>query len=84
MNNRSGYYKNNSIGAEPYKSFVPSPLPPKPDIEIGAKMSDFLAKATSNLVCWKIFLKKFQIINYSLPLMSVKKHCFHLKLFVRH
>ena len=34
---------------EHYKSFVPSPLPPRPDIEIDADMIDLLTKATNNL-----------------------------------
>ena len=34
MINRAGYYKSNLSGEMEYKSFVPSPLPPIPPIEI--------------------------------------------------
>ena len=31
--NRAGYYRTNLTGEAAYQSFVPSPLPPEPDIE---------------------------------------------------
>ena len=49
MSGRSGYYTISFNGMEHYKSFVPSPLPPRPDIEIDADMIDLLTKATNNL-----------------------------------
>ena len=43
LENRAGYYKNNLTGEMRYKSFVPTPLPVK--IEIDDKMAFLLAKA---------------------------------------
>lgn len=49
MKNRSGHYRANFRGAEPYLSFVPSPLPPKPNIELNTEIIDILTKATNSL-----------------------------------
>lgn len=50
MSNRAGYYRTSFRGTESYLSFVPSLLPPKPNIEIDAEMIDLLSKATTGLV----------------------------------
>lgn len=49
MYNRSGYLKTNMSGELSYQSFVPSPLPPTPPIEVNEEMVDFLIKANSQL-----------------------------------
>lgn len=49
MNNRSGYLKTNMSGELSYQSFVPSPLPPTPPIEVNEEMVDLLIKANSQL-----------------------------------
>lgn len=49
MNNRSGYLKTNMSGELSYQSFVPSPLPPTPPIEVNEEMIELLIKANSQL-----------------------------------
>jgi Fic family protein len=49
MDNRAGYYKSNLSGEMEYKSFVPTPLPPTPPIELTADMVGLLIKANSSL-----------------------------------
>ncbi len=47
---RSGEYVNNLSGDAAYRSFRPSPLPPKPELEIGSEMIKRLVEANRNLV----------------------------------
>lgn len=49
MNNRAGHYKSNLSGEMAYKSFVPSPLPPAPPIELTEDIVSLLVKANSQL-----------------------------------
>lgn len=49
MNNRAGYYKSNLSGEMAYLSFVPSPLPPNPPIEMSEDIVNLLIKANSQL-----------------------------------
>lgn len=49
MNNRAGYWKTNLSGEMAYQSFVPSPLPPTPPIEISEDILEQLIKANSQL-----------------------------------
>lgn len=49
MNNRAGHYKSNLSGEMAYKSFVPSPLPPAPPIELTEDIIALLVKANSQL-----------------------------------
>ena len=49
MNNRSGYLKTNMSGELSYQSFVPSPLPPTPPIEVNEEMVELLIKANSQV-----------------------------------
>ena len=49
MNGRAGFYKNNLSGEMAYKSFVPSKLPPNPEIEIDAEIISLLTKANANI-----------------------------------
>ena len=49
MNERAGYYKTNLSGDMAYKSFVPSKLPPKPELNIDDEMISLLAKASGSI-----------------------------------
>ncbi len=49
MNNRAGHLKTNLSGEMAYQSFVPSPLPPKPPIELTEEMLGLLIKANSRI-----------------------------------
>lgn len=49
MDNRAGYYKSNLSGEMAYKSFVPSPLPPSPGVELADDIINLLIKAHSQL-----------------------------------
>lgn len=49
MNDRAGYWKTNLSGEMAYQSFVPSPLPPMPPIEISEDILEQLIKANSQL-----------------------------------
>lgn len=49
MNTRAGHYKSNLSGEMAYKSFVPSPLPPAPPIELSEDIVSLLVKANSQL-----------------------------------
>ena len=49
MNDRAGYWKTNLSGEMAYQSFVPSPLPPPPPIEISEDILEQLIKANSQL-----------------------------------
>lgn len=49
MNDRAGYWKTNLSGEMAYQSFVPSPLPPTPPIEISEDILEQLINANSQL-----------------------------------
>lgn len=49
MDNRAGHLITNLSGEIAYKSFVPTPLPPKPSIELTEDMINLLIKANSQL-----------------------------------
>ena len=49
MNNRAGHYKSNLSGEMSYKSFLPTPLPPNPPIELTEDIIALLIKANSQL-----------------------------------
>lgn len=49
MFNRAGGLKRNMSGEAAYDSFVPSPLPPSPSIEMDAEMIDLLVRANKQL-----------------------------------
>jgi Fic family protein len=49
MKERAGIFKNNLSGEAAYKSFTPTPLPPKPAIEITDALVDVLVKANKQL-----------------------------------
>ncbi|HHT25297.1 MAG TPA: Fic family protein [Clostridiaceae bacterium] len=45
MNNRAGSYRTNLSGEAEYKSFIPNPLPPKPEVEMNNDIVSLLVKA---------------------------------------
>lgn len=45
--NRAGEYRENLSGELMYKSFIPNPLPPKPELDFDEVLSNLLAKAKS-------------------------------------
>lgn len=49
MKNRAGEYKTNLTGELQYKSFMPSPLPPDPPIELDEEITNLLAKANHSI-----------------------------------
>ncbi len=49
MKSRAGYFKSNLSGRMAYKSFVPSPLPPVPPIELSGDIVGLLIKANAQL-----------------------------------
>jgi Fic family protein len=49
LDNRAGHLITNLSGEMAYKSFVPTPLPPKPSIELTEDMINLLIKANSQL-----------------------------------
>ena len=49
MTNRAGTYKKNLTGDAEYKSFVPTPLPPDPPVELDNDMVALLVKANSSI-----------------------------------
>ena len=49
MNERAGHYRTNLSGDMAYKSFVPNPLPPNPELKIDDEMISLLTKANGSL-----------------------------------
>ena len=49
MNERVGHYRTNLSGDMTYKSFVPNPLPPNPELKIDDEMISLLTKANGSL-----------------------------------
>lgn len=49
MNNRAGSYRTNLSGEAEYKSFMPNPLPPKPELEMNNDMVSLLVKANRTI-----------------------------------
>lgn len=49
MENRAGHYRTNLSGEAAYRSFVPSPLPPRPEIEMDDELIDLLLAARTQL-----------------------------------
>ena len=49
MKNRAGSFRINFSGDLEYKSFLPRPLPPIPDIEIDWEMTELLSKVNRNI-----------------------------------
>ena len=49
MHERAGYYRTNLSGDMAYKSFVPSQLPPNPELKIDDEMISLLTKANGSI-----------------------------------
>lgn len=49
MENRSGQYKTNLHGESAYESFLPNPLPPKPELKIDESILTLLIKANRSI-----------------------------------
>ena len=49
IKNRAGFYRNNLSGDAAYKSFVPSPLPPVPTVELTADIINLAIKANAQV-----------------------------------
>lgn len=49
MTDRAGFYRTNYLNGETYESFVPSKLPPNPNIEIDKEITALLIKANSGI-----------------------------------
>lgn len=49
MNNRAGSYRTNLSGEAEYKSFIPNPLPPKPELEVNNDIVSLLVKANRTI-----------------------------------
>lgn len=49
MKTRAGSYRENFSGDSAYKSFLPKPLPPYPDLNLDLEMMDLLSKANRSI-----------------------------------
>ena len=57
MKNRAGGYRKNLSGEMMYQSFIPSPLPPKPAIEIDSEMLSLAVEAGRRLAALDVISK---------------------------
>jgi Fic family protein len=63
MAERSGRWKANVLEKTAYKSFLPSPLPPHPTIEMDNEMLEWLLKAHKQLSLWDGMATRIPNIN---------------------
>ena len=63
IKNRAGYYKTNLTGEAAYQSFVPSPLPPEPAIELDRYMTALLIKANAQIAALNEIAKHIPNMN---------------------
>lgn len=49
MNNRAGIYRSNLSGELSYKSFIPNPLPPTPELEMDSELLELLIETSRKL-----------------------------------
>ena len=61
--NRAGYYRTNLTGEAAYQSFVPSPLPPQPTIELDQDMISLLIKANTQIATLNEIAKHIPNMN---------------------
>ena len=61
--NRAGYYRTNLTGEAAYQSFVPSPLPPEPDIELDQDMIGLLINANTQIATLNEIAKHIPNMN---------------------
>lgn len=72
MDNRAGHLITNLSGEMAYKSFVPTPLPPKPSIELTEDMINLLIKANSQLAVLESIATRIPNVELFVP-MYVRK-----------
>ena len=72
MDNRAGHLITNLSGEMAYKSFVPTPLPPKPSIELTEDMINLLIKASSQLAVLESIATRIPNVELFVP-MYVRK-----------
>ena len=72
MGNRAGHLITNLSGEMAYKSFVPTPLPPKPSIELTENMINLLIKANSQLAVLESIATRIPNVELFVP-MYVRK-----------
>lgn len=72
MKDRAGFYRKNLTGDLAYNSFVPSSLPPNPDIEIDDEMISLLTKANVNIATLETISNKIPN-NFLFIAMYVRK-----------
>lgn len=72
MKDRAGFYRKNLTGDLAYNSFVPSTLPPNPDIEIDDEMISLLTKANVNIATLETISNKIPN-NFLFIAMYVRK-----------
>ena len=63
MNNRAGHWKTNLSGEMAYQSFVPSPLPPTPPLEMTEDILELLIKANSQLAILESVATRIPNVN---------------------
>ena len=61
--NRAGYYRTNLTGEAAYQSFVPSSLPPEPEIEPDQDMIRLLIKANTQIATLNEIAKHIPNMN---------------------
>ena len=72
MKNRAGGYKKNLSKEAMYQSFIPSPLPPKPPIEIDSEMFSLAVKAAGRLAALDAISKNIPNIEVN-PIIDIRK-----------
>lgn len=72
MKERAGFYRQNLTGELAYNSFVPSKLPPNPNIEIDEEMISLLTKANANIATLEAISNKIPN-NFLFIAMYVRK-----------
>lgn len=72
MKERAGFYRKNLTGELSYNSFVPSKLPPNPNIEIDEEMISLLTKANANIATLEAISNKIPN-NFLFIAMYVRK-----------
>ena len=75
MDNRAGHLVTNLSGEMAYKSFVPTPLPPKPSIELTEDMINLLIKANSQLAVLESIATRIPNVELYRCMFAKKRLC---------